>query len=137
MTVSVVEYKGCALGPTAVIGISRLSDRFSSCLTTQFSCRRSSTAGLSSSKGTGRGCAGQLQRLANRAARGATQVFPAVPLMLDATHQQVQSNSIEPFRKSDSSFEEAGPYLLYFQRLRLPVETPQLQALEARRIACR
>lgn len=136
MTASVAEYKGCAFGPTAVIGISRLSDRFSSCLTTQFSCRRSSTPGLSS-KGTGRGCAGQLQRLANRAARGATQVFPAVPLMLDATHQQGAIKLDRAFSEKRLVFEEAGPYLLYFQRLRLPVETPQLQALEARRIACR
>ena len=62
---------------------------------------------------------------------GTTQVFLAVPLMLDATHQQRAIKLDRVSWEKRLILKEARPSLLDFQRLRLPVETPQLQALEA------
>ena len=91
----------------------------------------------SGSTGTGRGCVSRLERSAIRVARGTTQIIPSVPLVLDATHQEGAIKLDRASREERLILEEAGPHLLDVQRFHPPVDTPQLQALETRRIACR
>src|SRR6516165_9918396 len=60
-----------------------------------------------------------------------------MPLMLDATHQQSAIERDRALREQRLILEETGAHLLDLQRLDLPVETAQLQTLEARWIGSR
>src|SRR5262249_43210664 len=80
---------------------------------------------------------GLLQRLVRPAPHCTTQIRLAMPLMLDATHQQSTIESDRTLGEERLILEEAGPYFLHFQRLHLPVQAAQLQTLETRSVGSR
>ena len=64
----------------------------------------------------------------------ATQVCLVVPLVFDPAHEQGTVELDRALGEVRFVLEEAGPHLLDLQRLHAPVQTAQLQALEARRV---
>src|SRR5262249_34174903 len=80
---------------------------------------------------------GLLQSLARQVPHRATQIRFAMPLMLDAAHQQGAIKLDRALREQRLVLEEAGSHLFDLQRLDLPVAAAQLQALETRRVGSR